>query len=155
MIVWTRRRTGAVALAVLVVGAAAVWMQIPAEAGIDPNDPAQVATGQAIYAQHCASCHGVDLEGEPDWREAKPDGKLPAPPHGITGHTWHHPQDMLFDITKHGIAAMAPAGYPTDMPAFDGILTDEQIRAVLAFIASTWPEDIQERWMAASRPSPE
>jgi mono/diheme cytochrome c family protein len=26
------------------------------------------------------------------------------------------------------------------MPAFDGVLTDEQIRAVLAFIKSTWPE---------------
>lgn len=139
-------------MAVLVAGAAVVWTQIPAKALIDPNDAAQVAAGQLVYAEQCASCHGASLEGEPDWQRPKPDGKLPAPPHDVTGHTWHHPQDMLFDITKHGIAAFAPAGYQTDMPAFEDLLTDEQIRAALAFIASTWPKDIQERWMAASRP---
>ena len=31
-------------------------------------------------------------------------------------------------------------GYDSDMPAFKDVLTDEQIRTVLAFIKSTWPE---------------
>lgn len=35
----------------------------------------------------------------------------------------------------------APAGYESDMPAFGGILSDDEIRAVLAFIKSTWPEE--------------
>jgi mono/diheme cytochrome c family protein len=53
---------------------------------------------------------------------------------------------MLFGITKHGIAAYAPKDYQSDMRAFEGILTDEEIWAVLAFIASSWPPDIQARW---------
>jgi mono/diheme cytochrome c family protein len=109
----------------------------------NPNDAAQVALGKALYAQYCASCHGVNLEGQPEWRERKPDGKMPAPPHDATGHTWHHPDDALFGITKQGIAAYAPPGYESDMPAFGGVLTDEQIWAVLAYLKSSWPLEIQ------------
>jgi len=31
------------------------------------------------------------------------------------------------------------------MPAYDGVLTDDQIRAVLAYIKSRWPEHIRHR----------
>ena len=64
---------------------------------------------------------------------------MPAPPHDASGHTWHHPDDQLFRITKEGVSAIVP-GYASDMPAFEGVLSDEEIRAVLAFIGSTWPE---------------
>lgn len=47
------------------------------------------------------------------------------------------------------MAAYAPPGYESDMPAFGGTLSDEEIRAVLAFIASRWPENVRTRWMAA------
>jgi mono/diheme cytochrome c family protein len=72
---------------------------------------------------------------------------MPAPPHDESGHTWHHPDDMLFDITKHGIARYAPPGYQSDMPAFGGVLSDDEIRAVLAFIKSHWrsPEVLDAR----------
>jgi hypothetical protein len=46
----------------------------------------------------------------------------------------------LFEITKKGTAAVAGGGYESDMPGFDGVLSDDQIREVLAFIKSTWPE---------------
>jgi mono/diheme cytochrome c family protein len=141
----------ATVLAVLAAGGTAVWVLQPS-GGANPADPAQVALGRTVYTEHCASCHGAKLEGQPNWREAKPDGRFPAPPHDGSGHTWHHPQDMLFKITKHGIQALAPPGHQSDMPAYEGMLTDEQIWAVLAFIASTWPEDIQKRWLAASHP---
>ena len=29
---------------------------------------AQLARGAAVYAEACASCHGANLEGQPDWR---------------------------------------------------------------------------------------
>jgi len=57
---------------------------------------------------------------------------LPAPPHDASGHTWHHPDSDLFGITKHGLGPYAPAGYQSDMPAFGGTLSDEEIAAVLA-----------------------
>ena len=41
------------------------------------------------YQEYCASCHGVNLEGQANWRSRNQDGTLPAPPHDETGHTWH------------------------------------------------------------------
>lgn len=113
------------------------------EAGIDPSDPAQVERGEAIYRQHCAACHGVDLEGQPEWRQRLPTGRLPAPPHDETGHTWHHTNTELFAMTRDGmVPPLAPEGYESDMPAFAGVLDDDEIRAVLAYIQSTWPPEV-------------
>ena len=113
---------------------------------IDPEDKQAVAYGRILYASHCAACHGEALEGQPNWRQRRPDGRLPAPPHDESGHTWHHPDIVLFDMTRHGLVPgrTAPEGYESDMPAYAGILSDEEIIAVLAYIKSTWPRDILE-----------
>jgi mono/diheme cytochrome c family protein len=106
---------------------------------VDPRDAAKVALGAKVYAQHCAACHGAGLEGQPNWRSPLPNGRMPAPPHDESGHTWHHTDGVLFGITKYGLTPnYAPPGYQSDMPAFDGKLSDEEIWAVLAFIYSHW-----------------
>lgn len=46
-----------------------------------------VSRGAMTYAEACASCHGADLEGQPEWHTRGPDGRLPAAPHDETGHT--------------------------------------------------------------------
>jgi mono/diheme cytochrome c family protein len=108
-------------------------------------DPAQLALGTKVYAQHCAACHGAKLEGQPNWQKRLPSGRFPAPPHDETGHTWHHPDEVLFAITKHGmVPPYAPPGYQSDMPAFAGTLSDEEIRAVLAYIASHWSQKVRD-----------
>jgi mono/diheme cytochrome c family protein len=133
-------------IAALAVGAGWIFWPLASAGRADADDARQVALGTVVYRDHCASCHGANLEGQLDWKSRKPDGRLPAPPHDETGHTWHHPDDMLFQITKLGLKPpMAPAGYQSDMPAFDAVLTDEQIWAVLAYIKSKWPEKIQAR----------
>ena len=38
-----------------------------------------IVNGEENYQAHCASCHGVDLEGQPNWRTMKADGSLPHP----------------------------------------------------------------------------
>lgn len=102
-------------------------------------DPAKLALGEKLYAQHCAACHGAKLEGQPNWRERMPNGRLPAPPHDESGHTWHHPDHVLFGITKNGLVPpYAPKDYESDMPAFADKLSDDEIRAVLAHIKSHW-----------------
>jgi mono/diheme cytochrome c family protein len=111
---------------------------------IDPGDARQVALGRQLYATACASCHGASLEGQPNWQRRLPTGRLPAPPHDASGHTWHHADAYLFRVTKLGPAAY-PDGHPTDMPAFGGSLSDDEIVAILAFIKSRWPADIQAR----------
>jgi len=101
-----------------------------------------VAQGQQTYTAYCASCHGVNLEGQPDWQQANPDGSLRAPPHDETGHTWHHGDAALIESIKSGGARLAANGGQSAMPAYDEILTDPEISAVLAYIRSTWPDDI-------------
>ncbi len=121
------------------------WLS-PAAFYIDPTDTERVDLGRRLYAAHCAACHGQKLEGQPNWRIRRANGRLPAPRHDESGHTWHHPDAVLFDITRHGMVPgrTAPADYASDMPAYEQILTDEEIIAVLAYIKSTWPEDIQQ-----------
>jgi len=103
------------------------------------------AEGEPIYAEFCASCHGADLEGQPNWRTPLPTGGLPAPPHDETGHTWHHADRQLFELTKFGGQSVAPVGFQSNMPAFEDRLSDREINAALAFIRSRWPSSIQER----------
>lgn len=99
-----------------------------------------IEQGRQIYADQCAPCHGAQLEGQPDWKTPLPSGRLPAPPHDAGGHTWHHPDDILFRIVREGTAAIVGGGYESDMPGFADLLSDAEIRAVLAYIKSTWPE---------------
>ena len=63
----------------------------------------RVDAGRVVYEAHCASCHGEKLEGQPNWRDRLPNGRLPAPPHDDSGHTWHHPFEVLFAITRNGL----------------------------------------------------
>lgn len=142
----TRRLTlGALGLAALALAAAgyAVSRSDAVFAAGPAGFEADLAEGARLYAEHCADCHGADLEGQPDWQAPGPDGIYPAPPHDASGHTWHHSDQLLFDYTKKGGAAlMAEQGMAFDsgMPGFGDQLSDDQIRSVLAYIKSTWPE---------------
>lgn len=109
----------------------------------DPSDASLVAQGQQVYQARCASCHGVKLEGQPNWQQELPGGGRPAPPHDASGHTWHHPDALLFDITKRGSQASMPDAGVTMMPGFGGVLSDAEIWAVIAYIKSQWPSEIQ------------
>ena len=134
-----------VALALAAILGLLGWRMTGQRSGADFEDPALVGLGRAIYDQQCARCHGVNLEGQPNWKSRLPNGKLPAPPHDATGHTWHHPDDILFGITKFGLGPYAPPGYESDMPAFGPLLSDEQIWAAIAYIKSRWPAEIRRR----------
>lgn len=71
----------------------------------------------------------------------------------MTGHTWHHDNQLLFEYTKLGgadaLAARGIEDFNSGMPGFEGTLTSEDIWDVLAYIRSTWPDDVQQ--MQASR----
>lgn len=113
----------------------------------DVSNDISLVAAEALYQQNCAACHGANLEGQGNWRAPGPDGRLPAPPHDETGHTWHHSDDVLFNYTKlGGTALMAQQGIEFDsgMPAFEDQLTDDEIWAILNYIKSNWPDDIRE-----------
>jgi mono/diheme cytochrome c family protein len=132
------------ALLALVVAVVVVYLTLSRDGGrATPHDAAAVARGRVVYQQNCSSCHGANLEGQPNWYVRQPNGRLPAPPHDASGHTWHHPDDVLFGIVKNGLVPpYAPPGYASDMPAFGSTWPDDDIRAVLAFVESRWPPEV-------------
>jgi mono/diheme cytochrome c family protein len=138
--------TGIGVAIVLAVAVLLLPLRRPATTVPDLDDAGRIAAGATVYARHCAACHGVRLEGQPDWTSRLPNGRQPAPPHDDSGHTWHHPFEVLFALTKHGLAPPhAPAGYESDMPAFGETLSDDAIWNVLAFIRSRWSETVRAR----------
>ncbi len=131
----------------LLVGAILILSFLTSDPAITSSSPANqqaVALGRTLYAANCGSCHGANLEGAPNWKQPLADGSMPAPPHDQTGHTWHHNDESLFATVKYGGQASSPPGYLNRMPAFGGTLSDAEIHAVLAFIKSSWPLEIQQ-----------
>jgi mono/diheme cytochrome c family protein len=124
-----------VACVVIAIGAGRHFADVAPGASEDV-----IAQGRQVYEAHCAACHGAELQGQPDWQNPLPSGRLPAPPHDASGHTWHHSDAVLFRIVKEGTAAVVGGGYESDMPGFGDVLSDAEIDAVLAYIKSTWPE---------------
>ena len=90
----------------------------------------RVGAGESVYLENCASCHGP-VNG--------PVAVKPAPIHGDAGHTWHHPDRLLFDWI------MDRPPLATLMPAFRDTLSDEEVAGVLAYIKSHWLPEITER----------
>lgn len=94
-----------------------------------------IAQGSQLYATNCQVCHG-DKDGV--------GGLPPAPSHGNDGHTWMHSDRNLTDIILNGpgeMGEMMRQGVPEDaprMPAWKGKLSEEEIRAILAYIKTFW-----------------
>lgn len=134
--------TGTISLVWASTGTDGVLSQLQAE------DLRIVHAGEIVYQAHCAACHGATLEGQPNWRSRDANGRLPAPPHDASGHTWHHADDLLFEITKYGPGVVInDPDYNSNMPAYGNVLTDEDIVAVLSFIKNSWPEQ-ERQWQA-------
>jgi mono/diheme cytochrome c family protein len=144
---------GAVVVGLTLVALVLAWHSTqPTQTSLRADDAATVARGQAIYSTHCAACHGAKLEGQPRWREPDAQGRLPAPPHDASGHTWHHTDEQLFRLTKYGIAVAANLpGRDSAMPRYEGVLSDEEIIAVLSFIKAEWPAETRTRHDALNR----
>ncbi|MCB0197124.1 MAG: cytochrome c [Anaerolineae bacterium] len=93
----------------------------------------QLALGETVYETNCAACHGIEGEGQPNWKIPDQNGVLPAPPHDSTGHTWHHADEQLLGIIANGGSMPDSA-----MPGYQHILSDEEMVAVLGYIKTFW-----------------
>ena len=55
---------------------------------IDEKLISQINLGKSLYVTHCVSCHGDNLQGQPNWSTKKDrDGHNLSPPLNGTGHT--------------------------------------------------------------------
>ncbi len=96
--------------------------------------------GKTMYETTCASCHGINGEGQFPDDPMKPDetGRYGAPPHNNDGHTWHHNDDLILQIINEGGMGSPSSFYP--MPAFAESFSDEEKIAVVSYIKTMWNE---------------
>jgi mono/diheme cytochrome c family protein len=148
------RRHIVMTLGVVVISGAiggGAWWSFSDTRDSSDDRPISLLRGHELYLAYCAACHGAQLEGQPNWQQRRENGRLPAPPHNAAGHTWHHSDRQLFELTKHGVAGRLAAAYESDMPAFADRLSDAEIRAVLAYIRTQWPPEIRARQAEITR----
>ncbi|CAN7529044.1 c-type cytochrome [Bosea sp. LjRoot90] len=112
----------------------------PAEFRIaQPVGHAEREAGFVLYRTHCSACHGAFLGGAAGWRS---DPRA-APALNENGHASNHSDaDLFFRVA----AGARTADRRVTMPAFRGVLSDQEIVAVLAYVMSWWPqEELQRR----------
>ena len=101
-----------------------------------------IALGEDVFNKNCVSCHGSKGVGlAKDWKVKDENGNYPAPPLNGTAHTWHHsPSDLLYTINKGGgeMGGM--------MPGFEQRLSEEEKLALIDYIYSLWPSEIQTKY---------
>lgn len=104
-------------------------------------DSVQLAQGREIYVQNCAACHGIDGQGQFPEAPLEPDstGRIGAPPHNESGHSWHHSDILLIRYVTEGGFSDLTRFYA--MPPFGDILSGEQIRLVIAYIKTLWTDE--------------
>ncbi len=107
-------------------------------------DLREVNEGRKIYQVYCASCHGANAEGAPNWKTPDAEFNFPAPPHDDRGHTWHHSDKLLTEIIRDGLTDALKPDAPKRMQPFGNQLSDAQIRAVLVYFKSLWSRDHRE-----------
>lgn len=102
-----------------------------------PQDQELVTQGIGLYTNNCAHCHGTGTQSPLTQN---------TPSHGPDGHTWHHPDQMLVSWILDGV----PAG--VTMPRFRGQLTEQEVRAVVAYIKTFWTDTQrqQQRTMSSN-----
>lgn len=101
----------------------------------------QIARGELLFRQNCASCHGRNAEATPNWKQPDANGNYPAPPLNGSAHAWHHDLDLLRRTIRQG-----GARFGGQMPGFEDRLGAAEIDSVIAFFQSKWPDDIYQRW---------
>ena len=99
------------------------------------DDTVVVALGRTVYGENLCCVPRCRIKGQSDWEQPGSDGLMLAPPHHETGDTWHHKDALLFALTKNGVTSMLGPNstYKSAMPAYAGILSDEEIVAALSY----------------------
>lgn len=107
-----------------------------------PATTANLAEGAKEYEEHCAFCHGGAKAKISPMRD-----KLNPPAPQLINRIPHDPDAWLFWVTKHGVRM-------TGMPTWDGVMSDDEIWKVVAFIkhSNQLPPEVQAEWekMAAT-----
>lgn len=104
------------------------------------DPPEMIERGAHLYEQYCSICHGKDGIGEPPipWSIRRPD-YVTAMPLDESSHAWHHGDERLIQTILKGTPRSR-----TRMPTWEGVLSMEQARDLVAYIKSLWSDRILE-----------
>src|SRR5213592_4219001 len=105
--------------------------------------PANLTEGAKEYEEHCAFCHGGAKA-----KTSPMQNKFNPPVPQLIARIPHDPDNWLFWVTKHGVRM-------TGMPAWDGIMSDDEIWKVIAFVkhSNALPPETAAAWQQlASEP---
>jgi mono/diheme cytochrome c family protein len=135
---------GIAAIAVVIIAIVGLLFVVYSPSDVErfiATNPEAYDLGRDVYAQNCAVCHGIDGKGQfPDNpRERDETGRYGAPPHDENGHTWHHDEDLLYQMIDEGGMGTPEDFYP--MPAFGEQLSQEEMESVLFYIKTFWTEE--------------
>ena len=100
--------------------------------------------GGELFKEHCSACHGDEAvgqdPGQPSGGWDENNNRL-APALNGTGHAWHHPPSLLYQYINEGsIDKNSP------MLAFGDRLADDDIKAIIGYIQSLWPDEIMNKY---------
>jgi thiol:disulfide interchange protein DsbC len=107
--------------------------------------PDQVEQGQQIFERKCASCHGDQAEGDPNWRRPDADGDYPPPPLNGNAYAWRYSLEQLRDQIRIGRKREG-------QPAMKRRISETDIDAVIAFFQSTWDDITYVLWQSRQLP---
>jgi len=139
-----RRLSRVLACVVLVIVArrAVVPAAVAAASAGEPtakavSDALPPPDGRELYGEACAACHGADGRGS-----TATGVTVPLPDFTDCRVTTAEPDSNWLPLVAHGGPAL---GMSSQMPSFDGALTADQQRAVLAYVRSfctdpAWPQ---------------
>jgi mono/diheme cytochrome c family protein len=107
-------------------------------AGDNPVQPtvANLTEGAKEYEEHCAFCHGgAKATASPMQNKFNPPTPQMIESIPDADDAW------LFWVTKHGVRM-------TGMPAWDGVLSDDEMWKIIAFIkhSDQLPPEVQAAW---------
>ncbi|GLQ47526.1 alcohol dehydrogenase [Dyella lipolytica] len=113
------------------------------------NSASLVASGQEIYAQRCANCHGKDGRGVPDVYPPLDGNSSVMEPSGI---------NATRAVLLGGFPAVTQGNLrPYSMPPFAQQLSDAEVAAVITYIRQAWSNHagaVQERDVIKYRHTP-
>jgi len=110
--------------------------------GDNPVAPteANLTAGAKAYETHCALCHGGAAAKISPMRD-----KFSPPAPQLINKIPHDEDAWLFWVTKHGVRM-------TGMPSWTGVLSDEEMWGVIAFIkhSNKLPPTVEAAWRMAA-----
>lgn len=115
---------------------------------VQGNGPRQydrnvLARGERVFLTNCAVCHGNSGEGKTGWQKPAPDGPLLPPPLDDSGRAWCLSSSQMKQFIRQG----SPAGR-SNMPAWQGKLSDQEIDEVATWITSLWSDATYLEWLS-------